>query len=127
MPENTMEQMVRVAIEKGRLHHLLFDAGESMGSAVMNRILGTLFNMPPPGRRMAARSVQVHAVLPFPWFLKRVLQEPSSAIGEQLRATCLSARDFWSDAGPECISRAKTGLTQASGITTELASNPQLH
>ncbi len=58
VPETTMEQVVRVAIEKGRLHHLLFDAGESMGSAVMNRVLGTLFNLPPLDRLMAARSVQ---------------------------------------------------------------------
>lgn len=58
VPENTMEQVVRVAIEKGRLHHLLFDAGESMGSAVMNRILGALFNLPPVDRMMATRSVQ---------------------------------------------------------------------
>ncbi len=58
VPQNTMEQVVRVAIEKGRLHHLLFDAGESMGSAVMNRILGALFNLPPLDRLMAARSVQ---------------------------------------------------------------------
>lgn len=58
VPENTMEQVVRFAIEKGRLHHLLFDAGESMGSAVMNRILGALFTLPPMDRLMAARSVQ---------------------------------------------------------------------
>ncbi len=58
VPENTMEQVVRVAIEKGRLHHLLFDAGESMGSAVMNRVLGALFKLPPLEQLMAARSVQ---------------------------------------------------------------------
>ena len=59
VPNTTMERMVRMALERGRLPHLLFDAGQSRSCQFFNRILQALVKMPVADRLFASR--QLHS------------------------------------------------------------------
>lgn len=58
IPENTLERVVRMAIERGRLAHLLVDPGASRGSRFLNQLLQVLTHLPPTERALAAEQVR---------------------------------------------------------------------
>ena len=53
VPANTVERVVRMAIERGRLASFVFDEGAGRGSAFLNRILKALAALPPARRALA--------------------------------------------------------------------------
>jgi ferredoxin len=59
VPANSLERSLRMALEKGRLPHLLFDQGAGRGSRFLNQALQVLCRMPPAERVLASR--QVHS------------------------------------------------------------------
>jgi len=65
-PENSMERLVRAAVERGTVHHMLFDDPDSVTSRGMNLALGVLLSLPPAKRLLAVdqvRSTFVKAIL----------------------------------------------------------------
>jgi hypothetical protein len=58
VPANTIERVVRMALERGRLPHLLFDAGASRGSRFLNRAVRALCALPPVERALASEQVR---------------------------------------------------------------------
>jgi len=52
-PETTLERVVRMAIDRGKLQHLLYDEGQGLPALVANRVLGSLLTMPPTKRALA--------------------------------------------------------------------------
>jgi ferredoxin len=54
VPANTIERVLRMAIERGRLAHLLFDEGASRGSRFLNHVIQAL-NRLPAGQKLLAR------------------------------------------------------------------------
>ena len=54
----SMERVLRTNLEKGRLPHLLFDAGESRGIEFLNHAVQTLQKMPVADRLLASEQVQ---------------------------------------------------------------------
>jgi ferredoxin len=59
VPENSVERALRMALERGRLPHLLFDPNAGRGSRFLNRALQILGRFPPAERLMA--SEQLHS------------------------------------------------------------------
>lgn len=65
-PEHSMERLVRAAVERGTVHHMLFDDPDSVTSRGMNLALGALLSLPPAKRLLAidqVRSTFVKAIL----------------------------------------------------------------
>ena len=58
VPANSIERSLRMALERGRLPHLLFDQGAGRGSRFLNRALQVLCHMPPAEQLLASRQVQ---------------------------------------------------------------------
>lgn len=58
VPKNAIERSVRMAIERGRLPHLLADQGASRGSAFLNRALQALCSLPPAKKALASEQVR---------------------------------------------------------------------
>lgn len=58
VPRDVIERVVRVAIERGRLSQLLFDAGEGRGTAFLNQLLSTIEGLPLAKRLMANEQAQ---------------------------------------------------------------------
>lgn len=58
IPENTIERVVRMAIERGRLAHLLVDPGASRGSHFLNSVLQVLTHLPAAERALASEQVR---------------------------------------------------------------------
>ena len=58
VPLNTIERSVRMALERGRLPHLLFDVGASRGSRFLNTVMGALCALPPVERALASEQVR---------------------------------------------------------------------
>lgn len=56
--KNTIERVIRMAIEKGRLPHLLFDEGAGRGSKFMNRLIKGICSLPGMQRVMASEQVK---------------------------------------------------------------------
>ena len=52
-PTSTLERVVRMAVDRGRLQHLLFDDGKGLPTLVANRTLGVLLDLPPARRALA--------------------------------------------------------------------------
>ncbi len=52
-PTSTLERVVRMAVDRGRIHHLLFDDGKGLPTLVANRALGALLDLPPARRALA--------------------------------------------------------------------------
>jgi Pyruvate/2-oxoacid:ferredoxin oxidoreductase delta subunit len=65
---DSVERVVRMALERGRLPHLLFDEGESRGARFLNRAVQVLQRM--PGTKRALASEQVNSR-----FLRRILDQ----------------------------------------------------
>ncbi len=52
-PESTLDRIVRMALDRGRLQHLFFDEGDGLPTLVANRAMGTLLDLPPTRRALA--------------------------------------------------------------------------
>ncbi|MDX1764909.1 MAG: 4Fe-4S binding protein [bacterium] len=57
-PENHMERLVRAAIERGTIHHVLFDDPDRVTSRAMNLALGALLSLPPAKRLLAVEQIK---------------------------------------------------------------------
>jgi hypothetical protein len=58
VPANTLERTVRMAIERGRLAHLLVDQGASRGSRFLGSVMKALTQLPPVERALARDQVR---------------------------------------------------------------------
>jgi NAD-dependent dihydropyrimidine dehydrogenase PreA subunit len=58
VPLNTIERSIRMALERGRLPHLLFDVGASRGSRFLNTVVRALCALPPVERLLASEQVR---------------------------------------------------------------------
>ena len=66
VPRNAVERSIRMAIERGRLAHFIFDEGAGRGSRFLNRVLRALTSLPGAQRLLASEQVSsrfVRAVL----------------------------------------------------------------
>lgn len=59
IPQNSVERVIRQSLERGRLAHLLFDAGESLGSRFLNQSLQIISGLPGVERLLAQE--QLHS------------------------------------------------------------------
>jgi ferredoxin len=57
-PETTLERVVRMALDRGKLPHLLFDEGDGLPAQVANRVLGTILDLPLARRALAREQVR---------------------------------------------------------------------
>jgi ferredoxin len=57
-PENTMDRLVRAAVERGTIHHMLFDDPDSVTSQGMNLALGALLSLPAAKRLLAVEQIK---------------------------------------------------------------------
>lgn len=53
VPLNAVEKAVRMSLERGRLAHLVFDAGAGRGARFLNRVLSTVLALPPAKQALA--------------------------------------------------------------------------
>ena len=58
VPANTLDRALRMAIERGKLPHLLFDEGAGRGSAFLNQALKALNRLPASQRLLASEQVK---------------------------------------------------------------------
>ncbi len=73
VPANAVERSLRMAIERGRLPHLLFDEGESRGARFLNRAVQTLCELPAAQRALASEQVRSRFVR----FALRTVSDPT--------------------------------------------------
>ena len=52
-PATTLDRVVRMALDRGKLQHLLYDEGQGLPTLVANRVLGSLLDLPPTRRALA--------------------------------------------------------------------------
>lgn len=57
-PEDSMDRLVRAAVERGTVHHMLFDDPDSVTSRGMNLALGALLSLPPAKRLLAIEQIK---------------------------------------------------------------------
>lgn len=65
-PVSTIERVVNMALERGKLQHILFSDPESLTHQVINRFLGVFFNLPPVKKTLLSKQIKsrfVHAVI----------------------------------------------------------------
>jgi Pyruvate/2-oxoacid:ferredoxin oxidoreductase delta subunit len=72
VPENRLERALRMALEKGRLPHLLFDEGAGRGHRFLNRALRLLQRLPVTDRILASQQVRSR-------YLRKMLRAVGSA------------------------------------------------
>ena len=58
VPANTLDRALRMAIERGKLPHLLFDEGAGRGSAFLNQALKALNRLPASQQLLASEQVK---------------------------------------------------------------------
>jgi Pyruvate/2-oxoacid:ferredoxin oxidoreductase delta subunit len=58
VPVTSLERSLRMALERGRLAHLLFDQGESRGAHFLNRAVQALTRLPPADRLLASEQAR---------------------------------------------------------------------
>jgi ferredoxin len=58
VPVNSIEKTVRMALERGRLPHLLFDEGASRGARFLNHVVRGICALPPVARALASAQVR---------------------------------------------------------------------
>ncbi|MFQ5477881.1 MAG: 4Fe-4S dicluster domain-containing protein [Candidatus Krumholzibacteriia bacterium] len=73
VPANAIERSVRMALERGRLAHLLFDQGSSRGSRFLNGAVQALCALPPVDRVLASEQLRSR-------FVRYVLDRAGSAV-----------------------------------------------
>ncbi len=74
VPVETMERVVRMALERGKLPHLMFDMGASRGSRFLNRVVRALCALSPVERALATEQVRSR-------FVRYALRSAHAAIG----------------------------------------------
>ena len=57
-PEDNMERLVRAAVERGTIHHMLFDDPDSVTSRGMNLALEALLSLPPAKQLLAVEQIR---------------------------------------------------------------------
>jgi ferredoxin len=57
-PEDNMERFIRAAVERGTIHHMLFDDPDSVTSRGMNLVLGALLSLPPAKQLLAVDQIK---------------------------------------------------------------------
>jgi ferredoxin len=57
-PLNTAHKVVLMAIERGKLQHLIFDNQMSKSHRAMATVLGVILNLPPVKQTMASRQMK---------------------------------------------------------------------
>jgi hypothetical protein len=57
-PETTVERVVNMALERGKLQHILFSDPESLTHTVLNRFLGVFLNLPPVKKTLLSKQVK---------------------------------------------------------------------
>jgi Pyruvate/2-oxoacid:ferredoxin oxidoreductase delta subunit len=57
-PEDSMERLVRAAVERGTIHHMLFDDPDSITSKGINLALGALMSLPPTKQLLAIDQIK---------------------------------------------------------------------
>ncbi len=57
-PQTTLERVVRMAVDAGKLQHLLYDEGDGLPATVANRMLGAVLNLPPTQRALANQQLR---------------------------------------------------------------------
>jgi ferredoxin len=57
-PKNTMERVITMAIERGRLQHLLFDDPTKYSHQLFGKALGVLLNLPPAKKLLAKEQIK---------------------------------------------------------------------
>jgi Pyruvate/2-oxoacid:ferredoxin oxidoreductase delta subunit len=57
-PEDNMERLIRSAVERGTIHHMLFDDPDSVTSRGMNLALGALLSLPPAKQLLAIDQIK---------------------------------------------------------------------
>lgn len=57
-PEDNMERLVRAAVERGTIHHMLFDDPDSVTARGMNLALGALLALSPTKRLLAVEQIK---------------------------------------------------------------------
>lgn len=58
VPQNGLERVLRQAMERGRLNHLLFDEGASRGATFLNQAMHALGRLPGAQRALASEQVR---------------------------------------------------------------------
>jgi ferredoxin len=58
VPAGTIERVVRMSLERGKLPHLLFDEGQSRGHRFLNRVVRALARLPGVERALAREQVR---------------------------------------------------------------------
>lgn len=58
IPANSLDRALRMAIERGKLPHLLFDEGAGRGSAFLNQALQALHRLPLADQLLASEQVK---------------------------------------------------------------------
>ena len=58
VPKNRVEQMLRMAMERGRLGHLLFDEGAGRGSRFLHKVFQALVKLPTAQKVLASEQVR---------------------------------------------------------------------
>lgn len=58
VPRNAVERSVRMALERGRLPHLVADEGAGRGARFLNRVLQVLCKLPPVERALASEQLR---------------------------------------------------------------------
>jgi Pyruvate/2-oxoacid:ferredoxin oxidoreductase delta subunit len=57
-PEDNMDRLIRAAVERGTIHHMLFDDPDSVTSRGMNLALGALLSLPPAKQLLAIDQIK---------------------------------------------------------------------
>jgi hypothetical protein len=57
-PVNTVERVVNMALERGKLQYILFSDPESLTHQVLNRFFGVFLNLPPVKKTLLSKQVK---------------------------------------------------------------------
>ncbi|MFQ6083559.1 MAG: 4Fe-4S dicluster domain-containing protein [Candidatus Aminicenantia bacterium] len=58
VPGSTTERIVHMALERGKIQHLLFDENAGITARILNRFLGIIVNLPPVKRKLAEQQLR---------------------------------------------------------------------
>jgi hypothetical protein len=58
IPRNSLEKVIRMMLERGRLPHLLFDQSMGRSSYFLNRLIAALCALPPIEKMLASEQLQ---------------------------------------------------------------------
>jgi len=61
-PEHTLERVLRMILERGKIQHMLFDDQAGLTSKFMNRFFGALLRLPPVKRALANEQIKSRCV-----------------------------------------------------------------